>query len=96
MAFTVSQTVNTVFGDHRIWSGRVTPDASTGTVTIPGAISIVALLGCCVQSAATENTGPGYAMCAINSGPSGVAALGQVGFSGCTTTKVLNLTVAYK
>ena len=93
MAFTKSTAMDTVFGNERVWSGRITADAATGTVLIGS--RIVALLAAGVASAATENTGPGFAMCAINVTPSGTAANGYVSFSGCTTSKVLNVTVAY-
>lgn len=96
MAYTVSSVISgTVFGNQRIWHGFVTPDAATGTVAIPGAARVVAVLAAGIKSAATENTGPGFAAYALNATPLATAALGSIGFSGCTTTKVLALTVAY-
>lgn len=96
MAYTVSTVMNTVFGDQRVWNGLVTPDAATGTVAIPGANAVVAVLAAHVKSAATENTGPGFAAYALNATPLATSTMGSIGFSGCTTTKVINLTVAYK
>ncbi len=95
MAFTVSSNVNTVMGNVRVWSGYITPDAATGVVKIPGASRIEAILGIGLKSAATENTGNGYAAMMVNQTASGVAANGSLSFSGCTTTKVLNVTVAF-
>lgn len=95
MAFTVSTAVNTVVGDKRLWVGYVTADAATGVVTVPGAVAIDALMGVSLRSAATENTGAGYAAVKVNQDASGTAANGVLGFSGCTTTKVLTVTVLY-
>ena len=95
MAYTVSTIVNTVIGDKRMWMGRVTADAATGVVTVPGAVSVDAIVGVSPASMATENTGVGYTVIQRNANASNVAAKGVLGFSGCTTTKVLNVTVIY-
>lgn len=95
MAYTVSTVVNTVIGASRMWVGNVTADVATGVVTVPGAIAIEAVMSINLKSAATENTGAGYTAFQMNANASGVAANGVLGFSGCTTTKVLTVTVLY-
>ncbi len=96
MAYTVSSVISgTVFGNQRIWHGYITADSATGTVAIPGATKVVAVLATGLKSAATENTGCGFVAYALNATPLGTAALGSIGLSGCTSTKVLAFTVAY-
>jgi hypothetical protein len=92
MAFTVSTTVNTVVGNLRLWSGNITPDATTGVVTVPGATAIDCILGCSIKSATSLTT----INMAANVNASGVAALGNIGFSAVVATaQVIQVSVLY-
>lgn len=86
MAYTISSTMKTVFGDQRVFAMRVTADAATGTVaTGLSHINTATLLP---QSLST-----GAVKFAMNENCSGVAALGTIGVSGAASGDEFILTV---
>ena len=91
MAFTVSNIANTVIGEKRLFVGRITPDAATGTVTVPGALAIDGL----VSNSYVGGTSLTCANVAINVNPSGVAANGVVSYSNVASTQIYVLSVMY-
>lgn len=91
MAFAITQVVNTVFGDKRIWTGRITPDAATGVATIPGAVAIDGI----ISFSQTGGTSLTCAVVAANVNASGVAANGVLGFSNVASTQIFTVSVAY-
>ena len=87
MAFTVSTIVNAVPGNMRLWAGVVTPDAATGVVTIPGAVSVDAVLGFYPKSALTFTSQCQTMICITpNLGPGATAAAGQIGMTNVITS----------
>lgn len=94
MAFTVSSIVNGVPGNTRIANFVITPDTITGVVTVPGAVSVDAILAfgpkSCAVAVGSINVG-------MNVNASGVAAAGVIGFSNVVTTSAHTyfLTVLY-
>jgi len=94
MAFTATMIVNTVPGNMRLWNGRITATNITGVVTIPGAVSIDAILAfhpLVIIGSTTCHT------VYMNANASNVAEAGAIGFSNVisSTGAVYNLTVLY-
>lgn len=94
MPFTLTVTVNTVVGDRRMLCGNVTATNITGTLTIPGAVAVDAI----VAFHPSQNTASLTCwFVGANVNASGVAALGQLGFSNVvsSTGNQYLLTVLY-
>lgn len=91
MAYTVSSIVDTVVGEFRLWNAKITADAATQAIQVPGAVSVDAILQWDQRS--------GSSMSCMNIGmnttASGNAAKGYVSVSNAVAGNVYNLTVLY-
>lgn len=91
MAFTYSSVVKSVFGNLRVAVGKVTADAVSGSVAIPG-MSVVLAASYSPISMTTNGSGTAT-RCNINVLEAATAANGYVAFSGCVNADTFFVTV---
>ncbi len=88
MAYTMSNLVRTVWGDHNVITTRVTADATSGTVDT-GYKIIEFAIGIAPRSATTT----GFRMF-LNGTAASAACNGVIGFSGMVSGDVVDVTYA--
>ena len=87
MAFTVTKSQSTVFGNQRIWQGVVTADATTGVVSF--GLASIDHIAACPKSMSTAFAGNFKS----NEDTSGAASVGDLGISGVVSGDDIYLTV---
>lgn len=88
MAYTLSKSAQTVFGDQRVWQGTVTADAASGVVSF-GFGSLIQVM----WSPASMSTGVEPPRFRKNATAGGVASNGDLGISGAVSGDVFYVTV---
>lgn len=93
MAFTVSNVVDSVFGNLRVSVQQVTPDAAEGTVVTKLNKLAFALVSSRKNATfvASGNTAQSYLNYVVNAGTTGTAINGTIGFSGAVANSILTV-----